>query len=216
MAEYTESVSGFKIRGDWNDIVAHGEMIAEVLSEIGQVDDEFRSDLDEYDSWRPKIQEKIDREVAEKTAKKASIDDATEEKSVTDKVSEAQKKANMGAGDITDNNPNEAFSEFNESAKSLIQALQILSKKSIKSSEEAVYKNIMTTISPYYFDNKLVSANLKEVDGDVYELEVDVNDDDIKSVVSDKLENLRSVDDWHVEANIDKSIAKDVEGFEDV
>ncbi|MFT4947585.1 MAG: TolB-like protein, partial [Natronomonas sp.] len=59
-----------------------------------------------------------------------------------------------------------------------------------------------TQMSPYYFDNDLISANLQRVgrgEGGEYVFEVNVNDDDLKIRVSNKLADFDSeVDRWHV------------------
>jgi hypothetical protein len=59
-------------------------------------------------------------------------------------------------------------------------------------------------MAPYYFDNELVSANIQEVgrgeDGETFEFEVNVNDDELKAEVSDILADYESeIDRWHVE-----------------
>jgi hypothetical protein len=71
----------------------------------------------------------------------------------------------------------------------------------------------MTQVSPYYFDNELVSGNLRRADGDEYVFEVNVNDDDLKIHVSNKLADYEtSVDRWHVDTPKDTDVAEAVEG----
>ena len=69
-----ESVSGFKTRGGWVDIVEHGERIVRAVKDL---DDEGESvdgeALAEFDEWRPKSHERLDEDVNEKTADQASV-----------------------------------------------------------------------------------------------------------------------------------------------
>jgi hypothetical protein len=71
-----ESISGFKQRGDWGDIVEHGERIALALREAGADGDAFH----EFGDWRPKSHERIDEDVSEKTAAQASVGEGNGEK----------------------------------------------------------------------------------------------------------------------------------------
>lgn len=76
----------------------------------------------------------------------------------------------------------------------------------------------MTQMSPYYFDNELVSANLQRAGrGDVpeYVFEVNVNDDDLKIRVSNRLADYeQDVDRWHVDTPKDTETIEAVEGVE--
>jgi hypothetical protein len=98
-----ESISGFKVRGTWGDIVEHGERITRALrdldvNESGDEDDDADDDDDadtvdvddtdtinadevpdytdafeEWNEWRPKTHERIEGDVSEKTAEQASV-----------------------------------------------------------------------------------------------------------------------------------------------
>ncbi len=54
-----------------------------------------------------------------------------------------------------------------------------------------VYEQVMTRFTPYYFDNDLVSANIREAtrseNGTEFAFEVNVNDDQLKQEVSQRL-----------------------------
>jgi predicted TIM-barrel fold metal-dependent hydrolase len=70
-----ERVSGFRVRGSWDDVVAHGERIARALQE---------SDVDvvalaEWEGWRPKANEELGEEVSEKTVEQARIEEGAGE-----------------------------------------------------------------------------------------------------------------------------------------
>jgi hypothetical protein len=98
-----ESISGFKVRGTWGDVVEHGERITRALRDLDvtgsgdddtatvDVDDTATVDIDdtatvdvdeatdytdafeEWNEWRPKSHERIEADVSEKTAEQASV-----------------------------------------------------------------------------------------------------------------------------------------------
>ena len=61
-----ERVSGFRVRGSWGEVVAHGERIARALRES----DADENALAEWEDWRPKAHEELGEELSEKTVKK--------------------------------------------------------------------------------------------------------------------------------------------------
>jgi len=91
-------------------------------------------------------------------------------------------------------------------------------RKAIRAVEDAVYRNVMTRIAPYYFDNELVSANLNRVgrgEGPDYVFEVNINDDDLKIRVSNRLADYEEdIDRWHVDAEKDTGSAEAAEGVD--
>jgi hypothetical protein len=77
----------------------------------------------------------------------------------------------------------------------------------------------MTQLAPYYFDNELVSANVqKTARGDVEEqfiFEVNINDDERKQAVSDRLATYEdSIDRWHVDTEKATETVEAAEGVE--
>jgi len=91
-------------------------------------------------------------------------------------------------------------------------------RKAIRKVEDSVYQNVMTRVSPYFFDNDLISANLQRVsrsDEPEYVFEVNVNDDDLKIRVSNRLADYeQEVDRWHVNTEKVTEIVEAVEGVE--
>ena len=105
-----ESISGFKVRGEWAKIVEHGERITQALREAGvgadgdqlasqaEAEAEGESDVEgesdhktdsnatyttafeEWDAWRPKAHETLDSDVSKKTADQASVEEGVGEK----------------------------------------------------------------------------------------------------------------------------------------
>lgn len=214
-----ESVSGFKQRGTWGDVVEHGERITRALRDVGRelADADVGDDaFDEWDEWRPKQHERLDEDVNEKTAEQASVREGEGEregvepdedlKTAGDKLAESYERLD---------DPEEAVDEWRESVGHIARAADSAGRKAIRKVEGAVYKNVMTQIAPYYFDNELVSANVQRLGDDDYVLEVNVNDDDLKIHVSNKLADYeQSVDRWHVDTEKQTDVVEAVEGVE--
>jgi hypothetical protein len=220
MAEFEESVSGFKIRGDWVDVVEHGERLVRALKEIADADvavDEAA--LEEFDEWRPKSHERLDEDVSEKTAEQASVEEGTGEKEGKQPDEDLQTAGEKLAESYENlDEPDEAVGKWGESLDYVARAADSAGRKALRTVENAVYENVMTQIAPYYFDNELVSANLQRVgrgEGPDYIFEIDVNDDDMKMRVSNTLASYEEdVDRWHVDTEKDTEIVEAVEGVE--
>ncbi|MFW5964230.1 MAG: DUF5828 family protein [Natronomonas sp.] len=213
--EVEESVSGFKVRGSWGDIVEHGERLTRALKDLADEDQGVdETALDEWDEWRPKADERLGEDVNEKTAEKASVSEGEGEKAGKG-PDEDLKTAGEKLADSYDSleEPGEAVNEWRKSINYVARAADSATRKALRKVEGSVYKNVMTQVSPYYFDNELVSANLSRADTDDYVFEVNVNDDDLKIRVSNKLADYEtSVDRWHVDTPKDTDIAEAVEG----
>jgi len=215
-----ESVSGFKRRGGWVDVVEHGERLVRALQSLREegipVDEQ---DLAEFDDWRPKTHERLDEDVNEKTAEQASVERGQGEKAgkkPDDDLQTAGEKLAESYEHLDD--PDAAVDKWGESIDYVARAADSASRKAIRKVEDAVYKNVMTQIAPYYFDNELISANLRRVGGDedpTYVFEVNVNDDDLKIRVSNELADLEaSVERWHVETEKETETVEAAEGVE--
>ena len=198
-----ESISGFKERGDWGDVVEHGERITLALREAGADGDAFH----EFDDWRPKSHERIDEDVSEKTAAQASVGEGNGEKagqSPGDDLQTAGEKLTESYEKVEADDTEGAVERWGESINHVARAADSASRKALRKVEDAVYQKVMTQVAPYYFDNELISANITEVgrgeNGETFEFEVNVNDDDRKSEVSEILAEYESeIDRWHVE-----------------
>ena len=198
-----ESISGFKQRGDWGDVVEHGERIALALREAGADGDEFH----DFDDWRPKSHERIDEDVSEKTAEQASVAEGNGEKAGKtpgDDLQTAGEKLTESYEKVEADDTEGAMERWGESIDHVARAADSASRKALRKVEDAVYQKVMTQVAPYYFDNELISANITEVgrgeNGETFEFEVNVNDDDRKSEVSEILAEYESeIDRWHVE-----------------
>ncbi|WP_340098768.1 DUF5828 family protein [Salinibaculum salinum] len=221
MAEFEESVSGFKVRGDWVDAVEHGERIVSALRDLGEdenvtVDSEA---LDEFDEWRPKSHERIHEDVSEKTADKASVEEGKGEQEGVEPDEDLQTAGEKLAESYESlDEPDEAVDKWGDSLDHVARAADSAGRKALRAVEGAVYRNVMTQIAPYYFDNELVSANLKRVgrgDGPDYVFEVAINDDDLSIRVSNKLADFEEdVDRWHVDTEKETEVVEAAEGVE--
>ena len=223
MKDIEESVSGFKRRGGWVDVVEHGERITQALKDLAG-DDDVEEDvgaeaLDGFDEWRPKSHERLDEDVNEKTAEQASVGEGKGEKAGKDPDDDLR-TAGEKLADSYENldDPDEAVESWGESLDYMARAADSAGRKALRAVEDKVYKNVMTQIAPYYFDNELVSANLQRVNGDdrpEYIFEVNVNDDELKERVSNRLADYEtSVDRWHVNTEKETQAAQAAEGFE--
>ena len=213
-----ESVSGFKTRGDWMAVVEHGERITRALQEVA--DEEgigLRGALEEFDEWRPKSHERLEEDVNEKTAAQASVAEGEGEKEGKGPDEDLQTAGEKLAESYERlDEPDEAVGKWGESIDYVARAADSAGRKAIRTVENAVYRNVMTQIAPYYFDNELISANLQQVRGtDEYVFEVNVNDDDLKVRVSNRLADYESeVDRWHVDTEKVTETAEAAEGAE--
>ncbi len=222
MTDIEESVAGFKARGGWIDVVELGERVATAIREVDadreavDVDEEA---LAEFEQWRPKTEERLDEDVNEKTAQQARTEEGRGEeagKEPDEDLRTAGEKLTESYEQLDD--PDEAVESWGESLDYVARAADSAGRKAIRKVEDAVYRNVMTRIAPYYFDNELVSANIQRVEGDdrpEYVLEVNVNDDDLKVHVSNKLSDFDDdVDRWHVSAPKETGAVEAAEGVE--
>ena len=221
MAEMEESVSGFKQRGSWVETVEHGERIAVALEELAadegiDVDEEG---LAEFEEWRPKSHERLDEDVSEKTADQASVEEGKGEQEGKDPDEDLQTAGEKLAESYENlDDPDEAVDKWGESIDYVARAADSAGRKAIRKVEDTVYRNVMTQMSPYYFDNDLISANIQRVgskEAPEYVFEVNVNDDDLKIRVSNRLSDYdEEVERWHVNTEKETDTVEAAEGVE--
>jgi len=216
-----ESVSGFKRRGNWVNVVEHGECITRAFRDMATDGDiDFDEDaLDEFDDWRPKSHERLDEDVNEKTAKQARVEEGKGEKKGKDPDEDLQTAGEKLAESYENlDEPDEAVGKWGESIDYVARAADSAGRKAVRKVEDAVYRNVMTQMSPYYFDNGLISANLQRVgrgEKPEYIFEVNVNDDDLKIHVSNKLADYEDEHDrWHVDTEKETDSVAAAEGFD--
>lgn len=208
-----QTLSGYKQCGSWADIVEHGERITVALRHL-DADPEL---LEQWDTWRPKSEERLRSEVKDKTAAQAAVSEGPGEKdgkpANRDLKKAGQKLSHTGMSDT----PGEAAKDVQQSLSYAARAVDTVSRKAIRSVEQTVYKHVMTKMSPYYFDNELLSANAARTTKltnrtPEFMLEVNINDDRLLDKLSDVLEKLDSIDRWHGDCPKDITTAVDAEG----
>lgn len=211
-----ETIAGFKQRGQWTDIVEHGERITRALREVGVDGPAF----EEWEEWRPKSGERIDT-VNEKTAEQASVGEGEGEqagKDPDDDLQSAGERLTESYENLEADDTEEAIDKWEESIGYLARAADSAGRKALRTVEDTVYRRVMTQLAPYYFDNDLVSANLQRStrgDRPEFVFEVDINDDDLKDDVSNRLgEYDEEIDRWHVEAEKEVTNVEAAEGVE--
>ncbi|MFP8952781.1 DUF5828 family protein [Natrialbaceae archaeon A-arb3/5] len=224
-----ESISGFKVRGEWGDIVEHGERITRALRDAGVHDPDhdygvhFARAFEEWDEWRPKAHETLESDVSEKTADQASVEEGKGEKAgkePDEDIKTAGEKLSESYEQLEEDDAEAAVDNWKESIDYVARAADSASRKALRRVEDTVYQNVMTQLAPYYFDNELVSANVQQStrngdNGERFVFEVNVNDDELKDEVSDRLaEYDDEIDRWHVEVEKDTEAAEAIEGAE--
>jgi hypothetical protein len=215
-----ESVSGFEVRGGWVDVVEHGERVVRALKDLDEGSESVDSEaLEAFDEWRPKSHERLDEDVNEKTADQASVGEGKGEKAGKDPDEDLQTAGEKLTESYENlDEPDEAVDKWGESVDYVRRAADSAGRKAVRTVEDAVYRNVMTRIAPYYFDNELISANLQRVSRDdrpEYVFEINVNDDDLKIRVSNKLADYeQAVDRWHVDTEKETTAAEAAEGVE--
>lgn len=222
--EMEERVSGFKIRGDWGDVVEHGERLTRALRDVGAHDatvtQSYPDAFAEWDEWRPKVHERLDDDISEKTAQQASIDEGDGEKAdaaPSEDLEIAGEKLIESYDQLEDDEVERAVETAEESVEHAARAADTAGRDALRTVEETVYERVMTQLAPYYFDNGLISANIQRGawdDEQEFIFEINVNDD-LKAAVSDRLAAYEeTVDRWHVTTDRETEIAEAAEGVD--
>lgn len=210
------SVSGFKVRGDWGEIVEHGERITRALEEAGVSGDAF----DEWNDWRPKSHELLSTDIREKTASHASVNKGKGEQAgeaPNDDIKTAGEKLAESYEKLEADETDEAVEKWQDSIGYVARAADSAGRKALRSVEDTVYKRVMTQVAPYYFDNELISANIQRSRNptEPFILEVNVNDDSLKTEIAELLESYdHDITRWHVDAEKNTEAAEAAEGVE--
>ena len=211
-----ESVSGFKVTGDWGEIVEHGERITRALRDAGIDSDAF----EEWVDWRPKTHELLDSELREKTAQHASVKEGAGERageSPNDDVRTAGEKLAESYQKLEADDREAAVERWQESVGYMARAADSAGRKAFRSVEDTVYRRLMTQVAPYYFDNELISANISRTRSSEapFALEVNVNDDELKREVGERLDEYdEEIDRWHVATEKETAAIEAAEGVE--
>ncbi|ERG95972.1 DUF5828 family protein [Haloquadratum walsbyi] len=213
-----ESVSGFEVRGTWGDVVEHGERITRALRDA-DVDGEA---FDEWNEWRPKSHERLGEDVSEKTAAQASVSEGKGEragKAPDEDLQTAGEMLSDSYDHVEAGESDSAVERWSDSLEYVARAADSAGRRALRRVEDTVYQRVMTQIAPYYFDNTLISANIQKTtreEADVaFIFEVNINDDELKTAVSDRLSDFDDeVTRWHVDTKKQTETAEAAEGVE--
>ncbi|MFW5896191.1 MAG: DUF5828 family protein [archaeon] len=210
-----ERISGFVARGTWEDVVEHGERITKALREAG-AHDSHPDAFEEWVEWRPKVHERIEEEVSEKTAEQASVTEGSGEqagKSADEDLQTAGERLSESYERLEEDDSSGAVEKWQDSLDYVARAADTAGRKMIRKVEDTVYRNVMTQVAPYYFDNDLISANIQRVRSqEEFVFEVNVNDEQLKDGVRDHLLSYEEdIDRWHVDT---EKVVENVEAAE--
>lgn len=214
-----ERISGFRICGKWGDAVTLGNQITQALKNIG-ANNEYEKEFKEWNEWRPKLDERLSNEINEKTAEKASVNKGVAEKDgkdISDNLDEANNKLQNTVTDIKQDNRDtkNATKNLKKAIGETLYAADTTSRMLFRLFETSIYQRVMTVMAPYYFDNQLISANIKKTKNEEYMFEVNVSDDEMKNEVRNELKKYES-NNKPVERDYqpDAVTVRDAEGIE--
>lgn len=199
------SISGFKITGSWEDVVEHGEKIESILETVEEGDSyEIDGELvEEFNEWRPKVREVgSESKISDKTAEKAAVsksDSEEKNKNVSEDIGDAASEAGKSVSELSDSNIESSWEHWKSTTNYMTRATDTVWRRYFRKVEKFVYKHLMTIVSPYYFDNELVSANIQRKSESTYVFEININDDKLKSRVESIMIDLDERDRWHLD-----------------
>jgi hypothetical protein len=199
------NVSGFKKTGSWGDVVIHGEKLELALRTVDtETDYSIETELiDEFQDWRPKLVEAGDKSpISERTSKKASINKGAGEKKdkkPSEDLGKAASEVGASINSLSNRDVESMKQAWKDSTRYFTRATDTKTRQMVRTVEQFVYENMMTKVSPYYFDNELISANIKTKTEAVYTFEININDDILKQHLTEVLENLDEKERWHPE-----------------
>ncbi len=129
-----ERVSGFRVRGSWDEVVAHGERIARALRE-SDVDGDA---LAEWDDWRPKAHEELGEEVSEKTVEQARIEEGAGEQAgqaARENLERASEHALESLEKAKGDGPEDMLEKWEDAIEHGLRAVDTTTRKAIRTFE---------------------------------------------------------------------------------
>lgn len=193
-----KTLQGYKKQGSWDEVVEFGRKISKALDKDLLEEKGLAHEKKEWEKWRPKQNEDLDKDMNQKTAEQARLSENEREKqgkTPQDDLKKATEEIEESAKNIVHpkKDTNKGVSEGQNSINHASKAAGTLSRRLIRKIETITYKKIMTQVSPYYFDNALISANIGQgnFNGSDFTFEVTINDEEIRENVD---ENFKSLD----------------------
>lgn len=200
-------LSGFRVEGAWENVVAHGDEISRSLRALGasahprMEHDEYREAVREWEEWRPRIAETLEKDVRPRTAEKASLVEGEGERRGKPPVQDLEKAGSALVAPSDHARVNASIlTRIIEASRLTARAFDTSLRSAFRYIEEGIYQNLMTRMAPCYFDNRVLSANIEQCTAtkDAYRFEVNINNDSLKEEVSRLLEKdePHDVPDW--------------------
>lgn len=147
-----------------------------------------------------------------KTSGQASIAEGAGESNVTagEDLQNAGEKLQDASEQLREEKSKEAIESIQDSLGHAKRAADTTGRQALRSVEDTVYQKVMTKVAPQYFDNELISANIRRMnrfeEDDGFIFEINVNDDELKEEISDRLAEYEDdVDRWHIDVETDTS-----------
>lgn len=177
--------SGVKITGDWDDICDYSRKLEKVIENFA----EYEKTVKDFNRWRPR-EEETKRDIAEKTAEKASMEELQLERDYngTEKeLGDARKNIKKSIDDLSNgNNPGKGLKK---ASKNLGKVIGAKSVKSMRAMEKSIYERIMLKFNPYYFDTEEFSVNLEEKNNENYVLTLNIPDEMLREKIVTSLKD---------------------------
>lgn len=193
-----QRISGFRVEGDWDNVVAHGDRISRALQDLGskahpRMDSRrYREALHEFEHWRPRPGETIEDDLRPRTAEQASLHRGAGEQKGRSSGDDLERAGQaLIAPESVAYVDTSVVRRLFEASRLTGRALDTGLRGLLRSFEETIYEHLMTKTAPCYFDNRIVSANLAEHahdEDDRYEFEININADELKERVAQHVE----------------------------
>ncbi|OKY77529.1 MAG: hypothetical protein BTN85_2180 [Candidatus Methanohalarchaeum thermophilum] len=182
--EINETITGIEIKGTWPEIVKASEEITKILKQTTN-----QQEIQDWEEWRPRKNEKLEKEVQEKTIEKDKIKDSELEqnnKKVKDETKKALKDANKAIENVT-KDQEKTVNKTISSIDKLTKSIDTILRKIFRTLQEKVYKKLTFKTSDQYFDNNLISASIGakkskikiNKENDHYKLSINIKEEDI-------------------------------------
>lgn len=199
-----ERISGFRIEGDWVDVVEHGDRIAQALRNLGPTahprmeHEDYRAAVREWEDWRPRRTEDFHEDVRPRTAEKASVPRGKGERRGKDAGEDLEDASRtLVAPESRAHVDASLIERVAEAGKLATRAVDTGLRSLFRELEETIYEHLMTRMAPCYFDNRVLSANIerRSLDADDYTFEININNDELKEKVRQALEGRDDVEE---------------------
>ena len=177
--------SGVKISGDWEDICDYSRKLELVIEKYSK----DKKSIEDFNGWRPRERE-TEKEVAEKTAEKACMNEKQVEKDFNgtdEELEEAGENIKKSVDDLSNGcNPGKGIKDASKNIGKVIGAKSI---RSIRKMEKGIYERIMLKFNPFYFDTEEFSINFEDKNGDGYVLTLNITDETLRKKIINSLKD---------------------------